>query len=146
MSRKMPNPIRNLVPFCREGEGNSAVEFALVAPFLILLTLGIIDFGRIMWAETTVEHISREAARYASLHGAGAKVEATKATTESYAEDRATGLDTSDLSVAVTYLGGSNASGSSVTVGITYDFDLILSEILGFNAIELDSSSTFTIL
>ena len=69
MSRRMPSPIRSLIPFCRKGEGTSAVEFALVAPFLVLLTLGIIDFGRIMWAATTVEHISREAARYATQSG-----------------------------------------------------------------------------
>ena len=138
--------LKDKVVFWRDRTGTAIVEFALVAPFLILLTLGIIDFGRMMWASTTVEHISREAARYASLHGAGAKTEATETTTETYAEDRATGLDSSDLNVAVTFLGGSNASGSSVTVGVTYDFDLILSELLGFNAIELESSSTFVIM
>ena len=142
----MPRLLRKIGTFGRDREGTAALEFMLVAPFLVLLTLGIIDFGRIMWASTTVEHAAREAARYASLHGAGTKVVATVGTTQTYAEDRATGLDTGDMNVNVTYLGGSNASGSSVTVDITYDFNLVLSEILGFDAIQLDSSSTFTIL
>ena len=135
-----------LTPFCRERKAGTALEMALVSPFLVILTVGIIDFGRMMWASTTVEHVAREAARYAALHGEGTKVEATVATTQTYATDRATGLKPTDLKVNVTYLGGSNASGSSVTVDITYDFNLVLSEILGFDAIELDSSSTFTIL
>ena len=71
MFSTMPSPIRSLIPFCRKGEGTSAVEFALVAPFLILLTLGIIDFGRMMWAETTVEHLSREAGSPYAPRGPG---------------------------------------------------------------------------
>jgi Flp pilus assembly protein TadG len=140
------NPLPVVSAFRRSRDGASLVEFGLVAPVLVLLTLGIIDFGRIMWTSTTIEHVAREAARYAALHGAGAKVEATVASTQTYATDRATGLRPGDMQVGVSYQGGSNASGSSVTVAITYDFNLMMAQILGFDPIQLDSSSTFVIL
>ena len=146
MRRLLQGPLTFIGAFRRSRGGASFVEFSLVAPFLVLLTLGIIDFGRMMWTSTTIEHVAREAARYAALHGAGAKVEATVASTQTYATDRAAGLHASDMTVGVTYQGGSNASGSSVTVDVTYDFNLMLSAILGFDPIELDSSSTFIIL
>ncbi|HMB77739.1 MAG TPA: TadE family protein [Kiloniellaceae bacterium] len=146
MRRFLQRPRQFLGSLRRSRDGASFVEFSLVAPFLVLLTLGIVDFGRVMWTSTTIEHVAREAARYAALHGAGAKVEATAASTQTYATDRATGLKASDMQVGVTYLGGSNASGSSVTVSVTYDFNLMLAAILGFDPIQLDSESTFIIL
>lgn len=146
MRRHLQRPLSFLGAFRRARAGTSMVEFALVSPIVVLLTLGIIDFGRILWTSTTIEHVAREAARYAALHGAGAKVEATVASTQSYATDRATGLKSTDMTVGVSYLSGSNASGSSVTVAITYDFELMMAGILGFAPIQLDSSSTFVIL
>jgi Flp pilus assembly protein TadG len=44
------------------------VEFALVAPVLLLLLIGIFDVARILNAYVTVSHASREGAHYASLH------------------------------------------------------------------------------
>lgn len=132
--------------FLRSRDGGNMVEFALVAPFLVLLTLGIIDFGRVMWVSTTMEHLARETSRYASLHGDGSVTVATEDSTKVYASDHATGLDLDDLTVAVSWAGGSNAPGSSVTVQLNYDFDLFLSGILGFAPLQLDSASTMTIL
>ena len=44
------------------------VEFALIAPVLLLLLVGILDVARIVNAYVTVSHASREGAQYASLH------------------------------------------------------------------------------
>lgn len=46
-------------------KGQSLVEFALVLPILLMLLLGIIEGGRIIWAYVTVQNTAREAARYA---------------------------------------------------------------------------------
>ena len=40
------------------------MEFALVAPFLLILVFGVFDFGRGMSANVTVANSSREGARY----------------------------------------------------------------------------------
>jgi Flp pilus assembly protein TadG len=47
----------------REGQG--LVEFALVMPVFLLLVLGIVEFGRLMTAYSSVSTASRDAARYA---------------------------------------------------------------------------------
>jgi Flp pilus assembly protein TadG len=44
------------------------VELALVAPMLIVLILGIVDFGGFLQAQQNVITITRSGARYASLH------------------------------------------------------------------------------
>ena len=47
----------------REG-GQGLMEFALVAPILLVLVFGVFDFGRGMSANVTVANSSREGARY----------------------------------------------------------------------------------
>ena len=48
-----------------EPEGQGMVEFALVMPVFLLLVLGIVEFGRLMTAYSSVSTASRDAARYA---------------------------------------------------------------------------------
>ncbi|WP_051366588.1 TadE family protein [Hamadaea tsunoensis] len=47
--------------------GASAVEFALVAPVMLLLVFGIIDFGRLFNAQITLTEAAREGARAAAV-------------------------------------------------------------------------------
>jgi len=47
--------------------GASAVEFALVLPVLLLVIGGIIDFGRMFYAQNVVGNAAREGARMISL-------------------------------------------------------------------------------
>ena len=49
--------------------GASLVEFALILPILVLLILGIIDFGRFVATNSTVNNATREATRYGSSVG-----------------------------------------------------------------------------
>lgn len=44
----------------------SMVEFALIIPILLLLILGIIEYGRLFFAWITIENAARSGARYAS--------------------------------------------------------------------------------
>ncbi len=44
--------------------GASAVEFALVAPSLVLLLLGVVEFGLLMAAQVTLSNAVAESARY----------------------------------------------------------------------------------
>lgn len=46
--------------------GQAIVEFALTIPLLLLLTFGIIEFGRLLFAYSSVATATREAARYGS--------------------------------------------------------------------------------
>lgn len=49
--------------------GQGILEFALVLPIVMLLILGIIEFGRLMITYTAISSASREAARYGAAVG-----------------------------------------------------------------------------
>lgn len=51
----------------KDEEGASAVEFAIVLPVLLLLILGIIQFGLIFFNYISITHATREGARWAAL-------------------------------------------------------------------------------
>ncbi len=47
----------------RRRRGTAAVEFAIVAPLMMLLTFGLIEIGRVMLVKQTATHASRKGAR-----------------------------------------------------------------------------------
>lgn len=51
-------------------QGAAVVEFAIVAPLLILLILGMIEFGRMIMVKQAITNATREGAREACLDGA----------------------------------------------------------------------------
>ncbi len=52
----------------RREKGASIVEFAFIAPFLLLLLLGIIEFGFFLGEYNDVRHGAREGARVAAVN------------------------------------------------------------------------------
>ena len=48
--------------------GQSLVEFALMAPVLLLLVLGAVDYGRVYYQDVQVIHAARNGAAYASIN------------------------------------------------------------------------------
>ena len=77
----------------RPRRGQALVEFALVVPILLLLLLGILDFGRAVYASHTIGNAAREAARLAI-------VDQNAEAVESRGEEHAVALD---ITVAATY-------------------------------------------
>ncbi|MEJ2352363.1 MAG: pilus assembly protein [Anaerolineales bacterium] len=53
----------------RSKAGQGMVEFALTLPVLMLLMLGIIEFGRLLFTYSAVTTAGREAARYGPAAG-----------------------------------------------------------------------------
>jgi len=49
----------------RSTSGQSLAEFALVLPVLLLVFMGIFEFGRFYYTRLTLQHAVREATRYA---------------------------------------------------------------------------------
>ena len=49
----------------RHQKGQGLLEFALILPLLLILLLGVIEAGRVIWAFITVQTAAREATRYA---------------------------------------------------------------------------------
>lgn len=88
--------------FVSDERGATLVEFALVAPVVILILVACLDFARALNAYVTVANASREGARYATLHPA-----ADNAAIRSAVRARAIPLDTATIGVIVTYDDGS---------------------------------------
>lgn len=56
-----------LLSALRCDRGAAMVEFTLVAPILILLTAGTIQFGYVFFLQNTMQNLAREAARSVSV-------------------------------------------------------------------------------
>jgi len=95
--------------------GQSVVEFALILPFLILILLGVVEFGRFFNAWLMVTHSSREGARLASLGGSSLQVEERVDLVMTY-------FDTSRITVTISP-SGTKSRGDMVTVIVNYDID-----------------------
>jgi Flp pilus assembly protein TadG len=60
--------LRQLLQRGRGQEGAAAVEFALILPVLVLLTLGALDMGHMFYIDHLITNASREGARYAAKY------------------------------------------------------------------------------
>jgi Flp pilus assembly protein TadG len=52
----------------RGSRGQALAEVALVAPLFFMMVFGVIDLGRVIWANDVAANAAREGARYASVH------------------------------------------------------------------------------
>ena len=116
----------------RADTGSSAVEFALVVPMLVLLLVGIVEFGRAYNVQNTLSAASREAVRAVAL-SSGASTPLAVATT---AVTSNTTTVSGTVAVAVTFWSGATAttatscaSGLDVHVVLSYPFTLLTTEI-----------------
>ncbi len=135
---------RNILPLLKDESGAAFVEFGILASIFITLSFAVIDFGRMMWLNNTVEHVAAEGARYAAVRGSNkaSPVDADQITT--YVQDRATGVPAADMDISVTWSPNNNPGGS-VTVVVTYDYEYIIGDMLGFDSVELEGRSTMIV-
>jgi Flp pilus assembly protein TadG len=93
--------------------GQAAVEFALVIPFLLVMLIGIVEFGRAWNEHQVITDAAREAARRTSVHDI---VDVHEAEQVAYDAMAAANIDPARATVTVDNIDG--GSGSILTVGI----------------------------
>ncbi len=64
----MRPPIKKL-PFFRKEKAQTLVEFAIVFPVLLMITYGIMEFGRMVFIYAVVTGAARDGARYGAAAG-----------------------------------------------------------------------------
>ena len=126
----------------RGGEkGQNLVELALLLPFMLIILIGVLDLGRVFFAQIAVTNAAREGVRYLTTHPAD-RIGGYSKTIEA-ARDQAefSGFPASSFGVAAscTYTdddGGCeagrrlNLQDNNAVVTVTYTFEPIFGWIL----------------
>ena len=55
----------------RKSKAQAIVEFAIVLPILLLVVYGLIEVGRLLFIYSSVNNVTRQAARWGSTSGVG---------------------------------------------------------------------------
>ncbi len=111
--------------YIKNHRGQTLVEFALVIPWLILLVVGVMEFGLILNQYMVVAEAAREGARSAALGGDDATVTGVvKGAVPS------PGMDSNQIKVTV--VPATRTRGNSVTVTVTYPLKTITKMMSGF--------------
>jgi len=95
--------------------GQALVEFALVVPLLLILLLGVVEFGR-----QVITDAAREAARTAAIDDTSVTQDSVIAVVQD-ALGRA-GLDPADASITVAGIEDPRGMPSTVSIQYPYDF------------------------
>lgn len=135
--------------------GQSLVEFAIVSVILLLLSIGIIDFGRLVYQRSALTNAAREAARVGAIEMAAAasdtnnasratKVAAVTTDMQTAAQSRSPALGTISIAADCYDWGSSTAYSATpscnttsvqpnttrLTVTATFRFSLIAGKFL----------------
>ena len=124
---------RTVRRLCGE-RGTAVVEFALVVPVLILLVLGIIEYGKAMNAQATLSSAAREAARTMALTN-----DVGQAKTAAQNNDGALNLSAGAIAVTPSSCTGASPT-QMVTVTITYR-QAFVSGIAGRTGVDLTGTA-----
>ncbi|MCK6449490.1 MAG: pilus assembly protein [Alphaproteobacteria bacterium] len=122
--------IRSLGRLRRCEGGVSALEFALVAPLFFLMLFGIIEFGRLSWIRTSLQHAADEASRYALVSTGASTSQITD-----YARARVSGVDPNLVAVNVTQ--ESSGGRTFVVINLSFNFTFVAENLLPYGPIPL---------
>ncbi|GBF10519.1 MAG: TadE/TadG family type IV pilus assembly protein [Tepidibacillus sp.] len=104
--------------FKRKEEGQAMVEFALVFPILLLLLLGILEFGHIFFSYLVIQNATRDGARNGSVW-------ATDQEITQIVEQKTEVLDQNNLSLSISPSPSSRERGERISVVIDYKVPLL---------------------
>jgi Flp pilus assembly protein TadG len=118
-------------------KGVAIVEFALILPFLLLLTFITTEFGRAIWEYNTLTKSVRDAARYLSIQTPGTHVAEARnlmvyGNLAGSGTPLALGLSTLNVPDPTWQTAGTNPVINTVTVRITgYTFNSMFTSVWG---------------
>jgi Flp pilus assembly protein TadG len=109
--------------FANQDSGQNLVEFALVVVMLLLLVVGIVEFGRVWNLYQILANAAREGARLASLPTGFTTAAAVTARVQGYL---ATGnVDPSKTTISIGGAGVDGGTGTQVSVTVSYPYKFL---------------------
>lgn len=121
----------------RPQKGTAIVEFALILPLLLLLTMTTTEFGRAIYQYNTIVKSLRDAARYLSVQTPNTKLTEAKnlvvfGNVAGTGQALVPGLTVAKVSIPPWQLTGSNPVMSTVTVTVTgHKFHSLFARVFG---------------
>jgi Flp pilus assembly protein TadG len=100
-------------------KGQSLVEFAILLPVLLLLLMGILEFGLMLNSYLTINNSAREGARFGIVAGSNLEI-------KELINSISPNLESENLEVNITPLDGSRQSGDTLTVEVIYNYQVII--------------------
>lgn len=98
--------------------GAAAVEFALIAPILVMLLLGIMEFGRAYNAQISLTNAAREGVRVMAISK-------NQASARTAARNAAVSLSPALVDSNITFSATTCPANSQMTVTITYNLNTL---------------------
>jgi Flp pilus assembly protein TadG len=134
MMRALTSKFRRLG---RDTRGGALIEFAILCPLLMTLTLGGLDFGRMFYVRQGLEYATESAARYYAVNPS-----ASQSTITSYLQGLMVGGLGNNVNVSYSSSGTctTNTSVTCTTVTATYHFAFVVG-YLGFPPVNMQTSS-----
>lgn len=115
--------------------GQALVEFALVVPLLLVLVVGIVEFGRAWNAYQVLTDAAREAARMAVIDNAAVTADSVTAVVKDALASAAMDPTSPTTTVTLTGFGGDRGDPTTVLVSYRYAFTF-LSPLIGWTGTE----------
>ena len=114
-----------------DSPSQSLVEFALVLPILLLLILGVMDFGRMFYTQMVLTNAAREGANYLAYNPQDVNNEPPYKITYEYIIEEANSstVEVVEPDISIT---GCCTRGAPVEVTVTKTVDLIFDGVLRF--------------
>ena len=101
--------------------GATAVEFALVAPLFLSMTLGLMEMGRAMWIKASLQYACEETARYYMVNN-GASATTLKAQAQTYLSDTGVTIATNPFTASL----DTSTTPDTMTITATYSFTVLV--------------------
>jgi Flp pilus assembly protein TadG len=106
----------------RSERGQSAVEFALVIPVMLLFIFGIFQIGITFFNNESIQTAARDGARAGAIHSGDSWIEIQQAVDDAV-KANVTGLDLSKLSIVKSCAASCNQD-DMLTVTVTYPWKI----------------------
>ena len=106
------------------------MEVSLSLLLVLTIVIAIMEFGRIVYSYSILAGATKEAARYAIVHGSRSSSPATEADIRAQVNRFAIGLETSSITVQTTWV-PANTPGSRVQIQTSYNIAPMTGVILG---------------
>jgi len=131
--------------FLKDENGQAVVEFALVAPLLLLIICGIIDFGWIFSAKIATDSCAREGARFAA---SWTNYETAQTETANKVRSVANNMIKDNIKTVVSYSNADNPAAGDVSVVVVSEvraLTIVAHTIFGDPVFELKSAVTMKV-